>query len=268
MFPYWDHTEKPTENGFWGTLILMTNGDLFESAIALITGANKGIGYETARGLGAKKIVVLIGARDAAKGEAAAAKMKAEGIDARPVPLDVTNKNSIAQAARWIEAQFGRLDILVNNAGIGEWGSRPSDADLAKVREVYDTNLFGPMAVTQAMLPLLRRSRHGRIVNVTSSLGSLQMAADSKSPISQFLALGYNTSKTALNSMTVQFANELRDTPIKVNAVCPGYCATDINNHSGPRTAAQGAAASIHYATLGDDGPTGGLFDENGPVPW
>ena len=246
----------------------MTNEDLFHGAIALITGANKGIGYEIARGLGLRKIVVLIGARDEARGQAAAAKLKSEGADARFVPLDVTNKETISRAARWIEDQFGHLDILVNNAGIGEWGSKPSDVDLAKVREVYETNLFGPMAVTQAMLPLLRRSQHGRIVNVSSTLGSLSLANDPNSPISQFLALGYNTSKTALNSMTVQFANELRDTPIKVNAVCPGYCATDINGHSGPRTAAQGAIAPVRYATLGDDGPTGGVFDENGPVAW
>jgi NAD(P)-dependent dehydrogenase (short-subunit alcohol dehydrogenase family) len=246
----------------------MTKGDRFEGAIALITGANKGIGFEIARGLGSKKIVVLIGARDEARGNEAAAKLKGEGIDARSVTLDVTNRETIGQAAKWIEDQFGVLDILVNNAGIGEWGPKPSEADLAKVREVYDTNLFGPMAVTQAMLPLLRRSKHGRIVNVSSSLGSLSMANDPQSPISQFLALGYNTSKTALNSMTVQFANELRGTPVKVNAVCPGYCATDINGHSGPCTAAQGAIAPVRYATLGDDGPSGGVFDEDGPVAW
>jgi len=246
----------------------MTNGNLFQGAIALITGANKGIGFEIARGLGAKKIVVLIGARDETRGNAATAKLDAEGIDARFLPLDVTNKDTIGRAARWIEDQFGHLDILVNNAGIGEWGSKPSEVDLAKVREVYETNLFGPMAVTQTMLPLLRRSKHGRIVNVSSSLGSLSMANDPQSPISQFVALGYNTSTTALNSMTVQFANELRDTPIKINAVCPGYCATDINGHSGPRSAAQGAVAPVQYATLGDDGPSGGVFDENGPVAW
>lgn len=246
----------------------MANGNRFEGAIALITGANKGIGFETARGLGAKKIVVLIGARDEARGEEAAAKLKAEGIDARSVALDVTSRESIGRAARWIEEQFGHLDILVNNAGIGEWGSKPSEVDMAKVRAVYDTNLFGPMAVIQAMLPLLRRSKHGRIVNVTSSLGSLTLANDPQSPISQFLSLGYNTSKTALNSMTVQFANELRGTPIKVNAVCPGYCATDINGHAGPRTAAQGAIASVRYATIGEDGPSGGVFDEDGRVAW
>lgn len=246
----------------------MTEGDPFEGAIALITGANKGIGFEIARGLGAKKIVVLVGARDEARGQAAAAKLESEGIDARFVPLDVTNKETISSAAQWIADNFGHLDILVNNAGIAEWGFKPSDVDLAKVREVYETNLFGPMAVTQAMLPLLRRSRHGRIVNVSSSLGSLSMAADPGSPMSQFVALGYNTSKTALNSMTVQFANELRGTSIKVNSVCPGYCATDINGHSGPRTAAQGANAPVQYATLDDDGPSGGVFDENGRVAW
>ena len=246
----------------------MTHENLFLGAIALITGANKGIGYEIARGLGAKKIVALIGARDRARGQAAAANLKTEGIDARFVPLDVTNKDSVASTARWIDDQFGVLDILVNNAGIAEFGFKPSEVDLAKVREVYDTNLFGPMAVTQAMLPLLRRSKRGRIVNVSSSLGSLSMANDPQSPISQFLSLGYNTSKTALNSMTVQFANELRETPIKVNAVCPGYCATDINSHSGPRSAAQGAIAPVRYATLDDQGPSGGFFDENGRVAW
>src|ERR1039458_10477500 len=127
----------------------MTNEDLFHGAIALITGANKGIGYEIARGLGLRKIVVLIGARDEARGQAAAAKLKSEGADARFVPLDVTNKETISRAARWIEDQFGHLDILVNNAGIGEWGSKPSDVDLAKVREVYDTNFFGPVALPQ-----------------------------------------------------------------------------------------------------------------------
>lgn len=246
----------------------MTNRDPFQGAIALITGANKGIGYEIAKGLGSRGIVVLLGARDAAKGQAAAVKLKGEGIDARFVPLDVTDPETIARAAQWIEDQFGRLDILINNAGIAEWGAKPSEAHLGKVREIYETNLFGPMAVTQAMLPLIRRSAHGRIVNVSSSLGSLSMASDPGSPISQFLALGYNTSKTALNSMTLQFANELRGTPIKVNAVCPGYCATDINNHSGPRTAAQGAIAPVRYATLDDDGPSGGVFDENGRVAW
>jgi NAD(P)-dependent dehydrogenase (short-subunit alcohol dehydrogenase family) len=242
--------------------------ELFNGDIALISGANKGIGYEIARGLGAKKIRVLVGARDEARGQAAASKLKAEGVDARFVKLDVTDHETIRNAAAWIEKQFGRLDILVNNAGVAEWGFKPSDIDLAKVREVYETNFFGPVALIQGMLPLLRKSEHGRVVNVSSSLGSLTLSSDPSSPFADFLALGYNTSKSALNAMTVQFAKELKDTPIKVNAICPGYCATDINGNSGPRTAAQGAVAAIQYATIGADGPTGGYFNDQGRVPW
>jgi NAD(P)-dependent dehydrogenase (short-subunit alcohol dehydrogenase family) len=242
--------------------------ELFNGDIALISGANKGIGYEVARGLGAKKITVLVGARDEARGQAAVAKLKAEGADARFVKLDVTDRETIRRAAEWIEKQFGRLDILVNNAGIAEWGAKPSGVDLAKVREVYETNFFGPVALIQGLLPLLRKSKHGRIVNVSSSLGSLTLSSDLNSPFADFLALGYNTSKSALNSMTIQFAKELKDTPIKVNAICPGYCATDINGNSGPRSAAQGAVAAIQYATIGADGPTGGYFNDEGSVPW
>jgi NAD(P)-dependent dehydrogenase (short-subunit alcohol dehydrogenase family) len=242
--------------------------ELFDGDIALVSGANKGIGYEIARGLGAKKITVLVGARDEGRGQEAVAKLKAEGADARFVKLDVTDQGTIHGAAEWIEKEFGRLDILINNAGIAEWGFRPSNVDMAKVREVYDTNFFGPVALIQGMLPLLRKSKHGRVVNVSSSLGSLTLSSDLNSPFADFLALGYNTSKSALNSMTIQFAKELKDTPIKVNAICPGYCATDINGNSGPRSAAQGAVAAIQYATIGDDGPTGGYFNDEGRVPW
>jgi NAD(P)-dependent dehydrogenase (short-subunit alcohol dehydrogenase family) len=246
--------------------------ELFNGDIALISGANKGIGYEIARGLGAKKITVLVGARHEARGQAAVAKLKAEGADARFVKLDVSDHETIRRAAERIEKEFGRLDILVNNAGIGEWGAdlraQPSTTDLAKVREVYETNLFGPIAMIQAMLPLLRKSKHGRIVNVSSGLGSLALASQPDSPVAQMAILGYNTSKTALNSMTVQFANELKGTSIKVNAICPGYCATDLNGNSGPRTAAQGAVAAIQYATIGEDGPTGGYFNDEGRMPW
>jgi len=214
---------------------------------------------------------VLVGARDEARGQTAVQKLKAEGADARFVKLDMTDHGTIRGAAAWIEKEFGRLDILVNNAGISgtsSFGEKPSSADLAKVREVYDTNVFGPMAMIQAMLPLLRKSRHGRIVNVSSSLGSLTLASQPDSPMSSWLVLGYNTSKSAMNSMTVQFASELKDTPIKVNAIYPGYCATDINGNSGPRTVAQGAVAAIQYATIGADGPTGGYFNDEGRVPW
>jgi len=246
----------------------MDNVQVFQGDIALISGANKGIGFEIARGLGARKIRLLVGARDQSRGREAAEKLKAEGADASFIQLDVTNPATIQAAAAWIEKQFGRLDILINNAGIAEWGSKPSDVDLGKVREVYETNFFGPVALIQAMLPLLGKSKHGRIVNVSSSLGSLTLSSDLNSPFADFLALGYNTSKSALNAMTIQFAKELRNTPIKVNAICPGYCATDINGHSGPRSAEQGAVAAIQYATIGDDGPTGGYFNDAGRIPW
>ena len=156
----------------------MPNVELFEGDIALISGANKGIGYEIARGLGAKKIKVLLGARDEARGQAAAQKLKSDGLDAHFVQLDVSDQATIQRAAERIAKEFGRLDILVNNAGIGDMGSKPSTADLAKVREVYETNVFGPMALTQAMLPLLRKSKHGRIVNVSSSLGSITLISE------------------------------------------------------------------------------------------
>jgi NAD(P)-dependent dehydrogenase (short-subunit alcohol dehydrogenase family) len=246
----------------------MANVEVFQGDIALISGANKGIGFEIARGLGAKKIKVLVGARDAARGQAAVEKLKAEGADARFVELNVTEEGTVQRAAQWIEKEFGHLDILINNAGIAEWDAKPSTVDLAKVREVYETNFFGPVVLIQTMLPLLKKSKHGRIVNVSSSLGSLTLGSNLDSPFADFLALGYCTSKSALNSMTVQFAKELKDTPIKVNAICPGYCATDLNNHSGPRTAAQGAAAAIEYATISAEGPTGGYFNDEGRVPW
>lgn len=246
----------------------MENVELFQGDIALISGANKGIGYEIARGLGAKKITVLIGARDESRGQAAAGKLRAEGADARFIQLDVTDTGTIQRAAAWIEKEFGRLDILVNNAGVAEFGAKPSSVDLAKVREVYETNYFGPAALIQAMLAPLGKSKHGRIVNVSSSLGSLTLSSDLTSPFADFLALGYCTSKSALNSMTIQFAKELKDTSIKVNAICPGYCATDLNGHRGPRTAAQGAVAAIEYATIGPDGPTGGYFNDQGRIPW
>jgi NAD(P)-dependent dehydrogenase (short-subunit alcohol dehydrogenase family) len=237
--------------------------------IALVTGANKGIGFEIARGLGAMGKVVLLGSRDDNRGKRAAAQLIAEGIDARPLELDVTDRFSILSAAAQIDAQFGRLDILVNNAGVSfDAGAKPSTVDLSAVRRVYDVNVFGVIAMTQAMLPLLLKSQRGRIVNVSSGLGSLGWNTDPALSAHFPLLLGYNTSKSALNALTVQFAKELRGTPIKVNAACPGYCATDLNNHSGTRTAQQGSVTPIHLATLPDDGPTGGLFNDDGVVPW
>ena len=240
-----------------------------QQTIALVTGANKGIGFEIARGLGAQGQVVLLGSRDDNRGKKAAAQLISEGIDARPMELDVTDRFSILSAAAQIEAQFGHLDILVNNAGVSfETGARPSAVDLSAIRRVYDVNVFGVIAMTQAMLPLLLKSQRGRIVNVSSGLGSLGWNTDPALSAHFPLLLGYNSSKSSLNAITVQFAKELRDTPIKVNAACPGYCATDLNNHSGTRTAQQGSITPIRLATLPDDGPTGGLFNDDGVVPW
>jgi NAD(P)-dependent dehydrogenase (short-subunit alcohol dehydrogenase family) len=239
-----------------------------EGKIALITGANKGIGLEIARQLGTQGITVLLGVRDENRGREAAQKLQAEQIDTRALQLDVTKQDSIDTAASYIESEFGKLDILVNNAGIAIDNTPPSQLDIEVLRRTYDTNVFGVFAVTKAMLPLLRKSDAGRIVNMSSGLGSLTQNTDPNYEYAQIKLLAYNSSKTALNAMTIQFAHELKDTVIKVNAADPGYVATDINNYSGPRTVQQGATAAVRLATLPADGPTGGYFDENGIVPW
>ncbi|HEY9725300.1 MAG TPA: SDR family oxidoreductase [Chroococcales cyanobacterium] len=239
-----------------------------EGKVALITGANKGIGLEIARQLGVQGITVLLGVRDENRGREAAEKLQADRINARAVQLDVTQQDTIDAAANYIENEFGKLDILVNNAGIAIDNTPPSQLGIEILRRTYDTNVFGVFAVTKAMLPLLRKSDAGRIVNMSSGLGSLTQNSDPKYEYAQAKYLAYNSSKTALNAMTIQFAHELKDTPIKVNAADPGYVATDINDYRGTRTVEQGATAPVRLATLPDDGPTGGYFDENGIVPW
>jgi NAD(P)-dependent dehydrogenase (short-subunit alcohol dehydrogenase family) len=246
--------------------------------IALVTGANKGIGFETARQLGARGMTVLAGARDAALGRAATGTLRAEGLTAHFVPLDVTDEKSALAAAAWTEAEFGRLDVLVNNAGIALGGTPPSGTDLDAVRRVFETNVLGVITVTNAMLPLLRRSAAPRIVNVSSEVGSITLMSDPASPMWQMPpSVAYPASKAALNMVTVLYARELRDLPAKVNAANPGYCATDFNGHSGFRTSGQGASVSVHLATLPDDGPTGAFwgyrwggdeFDPYGELPW
>ncbi len=241
-----------------------------DKKIALITGANKGIGKEIARQLGAQGMTVLIGARDAQRGEEAAAELKAGGADAQAITLDVTDEASISAAAAKIESDYGRLDVLINNAGISVDGG-PSSAftlELATLRRTYETNVFGVFSVTQAFVPLLRHSDAGRIVNMSSGLGSLTVISDPKGQYAGVRPLAYNSSKAALNMLTVIFAAELKDTPVKVNGADPGYTATDLNGNSGPRTTQQAATIAVHLATLPEDGPTGGYFDENGTVPW
>jgi NAD(P)-dependent dehydrogenase (short-subunit alcohol dehydrogenase family) len=223
--------------------------------VALVTGANKGIGKEIARQLGAQGLTVLVGARDLRRGEEAAAELKASGANSHAVRLDVTDEASIAEAARRIEEEFGGLDVLVNNAAIAQDSVPPSQLDMATLRRTFETNVFGVVAVTQAMLPMLRKSSAGRIVNLSSGLASLAQNSDPNWAFDSVNLLAYNSSKTALNAVTVQFAKELRDTPIKVNAADPGYTATDMNGHSGTRTVEQGATAAVRLATLPDDGP-------------
>jgi NAD(P)-dependent dehydrogenase (short-subunit alcohol dehydrogenase family) len=229
--------------------------------IALITGANKGIGFETARQLGGQSMTVLIGARDEERGEAAAGKLRAEGADAHFVQLEVTDPASIKRAAEWIEATYDHLDVLVNNAGIptvAGRGALASQTSLDDMRAVYEVNVFGVVAVTNAMLPLLRRAPAARIVNVSSEVGSISGQTNPASPLAQMPASAqYPSSKAALNMLTAMYAKELKDTPIKVNAANPGYTATDFNHNSGFRTAAEGAEPSVYLATLPGDGPTG-----------
>ncbi|HEY7596851.1 MAG TPA: SDR family oxidoreductase [Actinophytocola sp.] len=238
--------------------------------VALVTGANKGIGYEIVRGLAKRGVTVLLGARDAGRRDAAVAKLAAEGLDVTGVPLDVTDAASVEAAAKTIEERHGRLDILVNNAGItGERSQAPGAGAVAEVRRVFDVNVFGVIAVTDAMLPLLRRAAGARVVNMSSSVGSLaDMTSDDSMLRDMPAALGYPVSKAALNAVTAQYAKHLRDEGIPVNSVCPGYTATDLNGFSGHRTPEQGAAIAIEMALAGADGPTAGFFDDAGRVAW
>ncbi len=239
-----------------------------DKKLALITGANKGIGKETARQLGALGMTVLIAARDAQRGEEAAAELKANGTDAEALTLDVTDEASISAAVAKIESDYGRLDVLINNAGIALDRGLSGTLELADLRRTYETNVFGVFSVIKAFVPLLKNSDAGRIVNMSSGLGSLTQNSDPNWEQAGVKPPAYNSSKAALNMLTVIFAAELKDTPIKVNAADPGYTATDLNQHSGPRTVEQAAVVAVRLATLPADGPTGGYFDENGPLPW
>jgi len=241
-----------------------------ERTIALITGANKGIGYEIAVGLGALGWRVGVGARDDRRREDAVEKLRADGVDAFGVPLDVTDDASVTAAARLVEEHAGRLDVLVNNAAItGSVPQEPTRVDPATIRTVVETNVIGVVRVTNAMLPLLRRSPSPRIVNMSSGVGSLTRqsgtaAEQTTGPVS----VAYAPSKTFLNAVTLQYARELAGTGILINAGCPGYVATDLNGFRGVRTPAQGAAIAVKLATLPDGGPTGGFFEDAGVVPW
>lgn len=237
--------------------------------IALITGANKGIGFEIARQLGAQGMTVLVGARDTNLGEAAVEKLKASGADAHFIDLDVTKPETITSATNSIQARHGRLDILINNAGIVDKADGPpSVADPDAIRRILEVNVFGVLRVTQAMLPLLRNSAAGRIIMLSSNLGSIGLNADPDWLFANVKPLGYNGSKAFLNMMTVQLAWELRDTAIKVNAVNPGYTATDLNGNSGTQSIEEGAAEAVRQALAGDDAPSGQFLETGAVLPW
>ncbi|MFI9385947.1 SDR family NAD(P)-dependent oxidoreductase [Kutzneria sp. NPDC052558] len=225
--------------------------------IALVTGANKGIGREIAAQLLGRGVTVLLGGRNPELVAAAA-----QELGARPVVVDVSEDASVAAAAELVEAEYGRLDVLVNNAAITGGGAN----DVATMQTVFNTNVFGVIRMIDAFTPLLRRSAAPRIVNVSSSVGSLDFVTGPNNQLP--FMLPYPTSKSALNAVTVQYARELGKEGFKVNAVCPGYCATDLNHFSGHRTPAQGAEIAVTMATIGEDGPNAGFFDENGPVAW
>jgi len=244
--------------------------------IALITGSNKGIGYETARLLGSRGFAVLVAARDETRGRAAA-----EALGATFVPLDVVDDESIQRAASFVEAEYGRLDLLVNNAGLigdlAEARGLPSGTTREALRQVFETNVFGVVAVTNAFLPLLRKADAARIVNVSSEVGSITSTTDPAGPLYQLVGIPYPASKTALNMVTAMYAKELRDTPIVVTAANPGYCATDLNGNSGFRTPEQGASVIVALATGEADASGGQLWgdlsllgtaDQNGVIPW
>jgi len=241
-----------------------------ESKSALVTGANKGIGYEIAAGLGALGYTVGVGARDATRRDEAVARLRDAGVDAFGVPLDVTDDASVTAAAALVEERLGQLDALVNNAGItGGMAQQPTTADLDVIRSVVETNVLGVIRVTNAMLPLLRRSPSPRIVNVSSGVGSLARQSGSVGEATAGpVAVAYSPSKTFLNAVMLQYVRELDGTDILVNAACPGHVATDLNGFRGVRTPQQGAATPIRLATLPDGGPTGGFFEDAGVVPW
>ncbi len=249
-----------------------------KNKVAFITGANKGIGFETARGLGELGITVVIGSRDEVKGRAAADKLGADGIEnVEAVRFDVTRFEDHHEVARHVEGRYGKLDILVNNAGVSleaaDFGAPGGFNTTTTVkpellRQIVETNFFAVVALTQTLLPLIRKAPAGRIVNLSSILGSLTLHSDPSSGIYDKKAFAYDASKTALNAFTVHLAQELRRTPIKVNSAHPGWVKTDLGGSAAPMEVSEGGKTSVQLATLPDDGPTGGYFHLGQPLPW
>jgi len=235
---------------------------------ALVTGANKGIGREIARQLATKGYTVWMGCRDAARGQSAVDELLEAGLNVRLLEIDVASDASVKAAAEILARQTDHLDALVNNAGLPGFQSTPLEERIEDIKAIYEVNVFGPIRVTQAFQGLLKRAPSARVVNMSSGLGSLTRMSDPASEYGTFNHLGYNSSKTALNGVTVALANALRPFGIKVNSADPGYVATDLNDNSGPRTVAEGATPAVRLATLEADGRTGMFFDESGPQAW
>jgi NAD(P)-dependent dehydrogenase (short-subunit alcohol dehydrogenase family) len=237
---------------------------------ALVTGANKGIGLDTARHLAQRGIHLLVGARDRNKSEAAVAELRSEGLSAEAIVIDVISEESIRRALDEVASRHQSLDILVNNAGVllDDSTKPPSQQTLEVWRRTYEANVFGVVAVTRAFLPLLRQAPAARIVNVSSILGSLTLHSDPSSRVYGSSSVAYDSSKTALNAWTISLAIELRQTPIKVNAVHPGHVKTDMGGQAAPMQIVDGARSSVEMATLAADGPTGSYVHLGKSLPW
>jgi NAD(P)-dependent dehydrogenase (short-subunit alcohol dehydrogenase family) len=243
-----------------------------DKKVALVTGANRGIGFETARQLAQKGVTVVLAARSAKAAEESAAKLKAEGLEVFPVQLDTTSAKDREAAAKIVADKFGKLDILINNAGVGSTGDMfkltVSETTEDELQKVFGTNLFATVAVTQKFLPLLKKSEAGRIVNLSSILGSNTLHADPNSPIAGVKSLAYDASKTALNAFTIHLAAELKDTKIKVNSAHPGWVKTDMGTDAAPMEITDGAKTSVELALLGAEGPHGRFIHMGQELPW
>ena len=253
----------------------MDNGN---RRIALITGGNRGLGLQTALGLVSRDVDAILGCRDYEKGRQVALGLREQGHQAEAVELDVADQATHQSVYDYLEKQYGRLDILINNAGIWKESAtasspppvnnRTSTLPSEILRETFETNFFGTVALTQKLLPLIRKSSAGRIVNVSSLLGSLTLHSDPESPIYPYKVFAYNTSKAALNSFTIHLAHELRNTTIKVNSAHPGWVKTEMGGEGADLEISEGGKTSVWLAMLPEDGPTGGYFHLGKSLPW